>query len=109
MDSIANMKMDDSKRFFVSNEAKNPRTIFVRLSKSTTDIEMDLLILCTEVESVHRNSITDEVIIGFRFSDQNLKALEVKWDQIVRVLTNAGWSRSDHELSFWAGFERVLK
>jgi hypothetical protein len=99
--------MDDSKRFLVSNEAKNPRTIFVRLSKSTTDIETDLLILCTEIESLHRNPITDEVIIGFQFLDPNSKILETRWNQAILALTNAGWSRSDHEFSFWAGFERV--
>jgi len=99
--------MNESKRFFIANGSENPRTVFVRLSKATTDIETDLLVLCTEIESLHRNPITDEVIIGFRFSDQNSKTLEAKWTQAIRTLTSAGWSSSNHEPSFWAGFEKV--
>lgn len=95
--------MNDSKRFLASKESENTWTIFVRLSKTTTDIETELLILCTEIESLHRNPITDEVIIGFRFSDQNL---ETRWAQAVQLLVNAGWSESIHE-PFWAAFERV--
>ena len=95
--------MNDSKRFLASKESENTWTIFVRLSKTTTDIETELLILCTEIESLHRNPITDEVIIGFRFSDQNL---ETRWAQAVQLLVNAGCSESIDE-PFWAAFERV--
>ena len=98
---------DESKRFLVSIVSENNRTVFVRLSKTTTDIETDLLVLCTEIESLHRNSITDEVIIGFRFLDQDSKTLETKWTQAICTLKNAGWSESTHEQSFWAAFERV--
>jgi len=108
------MTDNDSKRFLVANYAENKRCVFVRLPKVPSSIEIELLELCVSVNATWFNSITDEMIIEYRFdSFEESTRIDIsdRFAQAKMRLTESGWIEFNHKndamsVTFWSGFEK---
>lgn len=107
--------MNESKRFLVSDAVDNQRSIFVRLPKDPVEVEIDLLDYCTSVAKLWINSITDEMIIEFRFDSFEEKTRVDICDRFAKAilaLTTSGWLETNGKIqecsmAFWSAFDKV--
>lgn len=105
---------NDSKRFLVANFAEDKRFIFVRFPKDPLSVEIELLDVCTRVGASWFNSITDEMIIEYRFDsfeESTRNDISDRFAQAKMRLTESGWLEFNHKndalsVIFWSGFEK---
>ena len=107
--------MNESKRFLFSVLVDNQRSIFVRLPKDPDEVEFELLDYCTSIGRLWINSITDEMIIEFRFDSFEEKTradIEKLQAEAILALIKCGWLETNGKIqecsmAFWSAFEKV--